>query len=144
MYKRQTEPSHQEEPTAPPDDQKQENQQENHYSQINHTETLLQGSSDNISKPLLDQEICNYITIDQDTKVSYLPLSTTLTLKQKRHMYYFPMDFGELTIDGLIDKGALTSAISEADLNKIKLLSSDAILETGSAPNFQIMVANGH
>ena len=53
------------------------------------------------------------------------------------------MDFGELTIDGLIDTGALTSAVSEADLNKIKLLSSDAILDTGPPPNLQIMVANG-
>ena len=93
--------------------------------------------------PILDKELCNYVTVDTETNVSYLPLSTTLTLKQKRHLYYFPMDFGELTIDGLIDTGALTSAISEADLNKIKLLSSDAILETGQAPNFQIMVANG-
>ena len=58
-------------------------------------------------------------------------------------MFYFPMDFGALTIDGLVDTGALTSAISEADLNKIKLLSNESIKDTGPAPNFQIMVANG-
>ena len=58
-------------------------------------------------------------------------------------MYYFPMDFEKLTLDGLIDTGALTSAISEADLNKIKLLSKEAIKDTGPAPNFQIMVGNG-
>ena len=58
-------------------------------------------------------------------------------------MFYFPMDFGELTIDGLIDTGALTSAISDADLNKIKLLSNSSIIDTGPAPTFQIMVANG-
>ena len=58
-------------------------------------------------------------------------------------MYYFPMDFEKLTLDGLIDTGALTSAISEEDLNKIKLLSNEAIKDTGPAPNFQIMVANG-
>ena len=34
-------------------------------------------------------------------------------------MYYIPMDFEKLTPDGLIDTGALTSAISEQDLNKI-------------------------
>ena len=39
-----------------------------------------------------------------------LLLSTNLTLKSKRHMYYFPMDFEKLTLDGLIDTGALTSA----------------------------------
>ena len=53
------------------------------------------------------------------------------------------MDFEKLTRDGLIDTGDLTSAISEEDLNKIKLLSNEAIKDTGSAPIFQIMVANG-
>ena len=53
------------------------------------------------------------------------------------------MDFEKLTLDGLIDTGALTSAISEQDLNKIKLLANEAIKETGPPPNFQIMVANG-
>ena len=53
------------------------------------------------------------------------------------------MDFEKLTLDGLIDTSALTSAISEADLNKIKLLSNEAINDAGPAPNFQIMVANG-
>ena len=53
------------------------------------------------------------------------------------------MDFEKLTLDGLFDTGALTSAISEQDLNKIKLLASEAIKETGPPPNFQIMVFNG-
>ena len=53
------------------------------------------------------------------------------------------MDFEKLTLDGPIDTGALTSAISEQDLNKIKLLAPEAITDTGPAPNFQIMVANG-
>ena len=53
------------------------------------------------------------------------------------------MDFEKLTLDGLIDTRALTSAISEEDLNKIKLLSNEAIKDIGPAPNFQIMVANG-
>ena len=37
-------------------------------------------------------------------------------------MLYFPMDFTELNIKGLIDTGALSSAIPEADLRKIRLL----------------------
>ena len=72
-----------------------------------------------------------------------LLLSTNLTLKSKRHMYYFPMDFEKLTFDGLIVTGALTSAISEQDLKKIKLLAPEAITDTGPAANFQKMVANG-
>ena len=43
----------------------------------------------------------------------YMPLSTNLWLKQKRRMLYFPMDFGELTIDGLIDTGAPTPSTQE-------------------------------
>ena len=58
-------------------------------------------------------------------------------------MYYIPMDFEKLTLDGLTDTGALTSAISEQDFKKIKLLANEAIKETGPPPNFQIMVANG-
>ena len=53
------------------------------------------------------------------------------------------MDFGELTIDGLIEIGALSSAIPEMDLRKILLLSSQPVIREGPRPNFQIMVANG-
>ena len=45
-----------------------------------------------------------------------------------------------LNLDGLFDTGAITSAISEADLKEIKLLSNEAIEETGPAPNFQTKV----
>ena len=34
-------------------------------------------------------------------------------------MLYFPKDFGDLIIEGLIDTGALLSAIPEADSRKI-------------------------
>ena len=53
------------------------------------------------------------------------------------------MDFGELNIDGLIDTGALSSAIPEADLRKIRLLAPHTILKEGPPPEFQNMVANG-
>ena len=51
----------------------------------------------------------------------YVPLTTNLGLKYKRRMLYFPMDFGELTLDDLVDTGAgaLSNAIPEADLQKI-------------------------
>ena len=58
-------------------------------------------------------------------------------------MLYFPMDFGELNIDGLIDTGALSSVIPEADLRKIRLLAPHTILIEGPPPEFQLMVANG-
>ena len=73
----------------------------------------------------------------------YVPLTTNLGLKYKRRMLYVPMDFGELTLDGLVDTGALSSAIPEADLRKILLSAPPSIIEEGPAPNFQIMVASG-
>ena len=106
------------------------------------TKTLFNASPG--KQHLLDNDVSNHLTTDEGNNNNmYLNLSTNLTLKKKRHMYYFPMDFEKLTLDGLFDTGALTSAISEADLNKIKLLSNEAIKDTGPAPNFQIMVANG-
>ena len=105
------------------------------------TKTLFSASPG--KQPLLDNDVFNHLTTDEGNNIMYLNFSTNLTLKKKRHMYYFPMDFGKLTLDGLIDTGAPTSAISEADLNKIKLLSNEAIKDIDTAPNFQIMVANG-
>ena len=57
-------------------------------------------------------------------------------------MLCFPMDFGDITIDGLVDSGALTTAKPEPDLRKIKLLTPQSIITVGHPPNFQIMVAN--
>ena len=65
----------------------------------------------------------------------YVPLTTNLGLKYNRRMLYFPMDFGELTLDGLVDTGALSSAIPEADLRKIRLLAPQSIVKEGPAPN---------
>ena len=103
----------------------------------------MKTSCDDQKQPLLNEDLSEHIQFDKERNLSYLPISTSLTLKRKRHMYYIPMDFEKLTLDGLIDTGALTSAISEQDLNKIKLLANEAIKETGPPPNFQIMVANG-
>ena len=52
------------------------------------------------------------------------------------------MDFDELTLNGSVDTGALSSAIPEADTRKIRLLAPHSFIKKGPAPNFQIMVAN--
>ena len=81
--------------------------------------------------------------ISREGEPDYVQLTTNLGLKYKRRMLFFPMDFGELTLDGLVDTGALSSAISEADLRIIRFLAPQSIIKKGPAPNFQIMVANG-
>ena len=94
-------------------------------------------------KSLLDETAFLHILVEKQGEPSYVPLSTNLGLKFKRRMLYFPMDFGELTLDGLIDTGAHSSAIPEADLRKIRLLAPQSIVKQDPAPSFQIMVANG-
>ena len=96
-----------------------------------------------ISQSLLDEKQFQNILITKDGEPDCIPLSTTINLKCKKRMLYFPMDFGELTIDGLIDTGALSSAIPEMDLRKIRLLSPQSVIREGPPPNFKIMVANG-
>ena len=90
-----------------------------------------------------DDQILPQLQVTPDGLTRFLPLSTNLPLKDKRKVLYFPMDFGELNIDGLIDTGALSSALPEADLRKIRLLAPHAMLNEGPPPEFQIMVANG-
>ena len=92
---------------------------------------------------VIDDQILSQLQVTPDGHTRFLPLSTNLPLKNKGKMLYFPMDFGELNIDGLIDTGALSSAIPEADLRKIRLLAPHTILNEGPPPEFQIMVANG-
>ena len=92
---------------------------------------------------VIDDQILPQLQVTPDRLTRSLPLSTNLPLKNKREMLYFPMDFGELNIDGLIDTGALSSAIPEADSRKIRLLAPHTILNEGPPPEFQIMVANG-
>ena len=55
---------------------------------------------------LLDETAFIHVLVTKEGEPAYIPLSTILGLKYKKRMLYFPMDFGELTIDGLIDTGA--------------------------------------
>ena len=92
---------------------------------------------------VMDDQILPQLQVTPEGLTRFLPLSTNLPLKNKRKMLSFPMDVVELNIDGLIDTGALSSAISEADLRKIQLLAPRTILNKGPPPEFQFMVANG-
>ena len=96
-----------------------------------------------VEQSLLDETGFLNVLVIKEGELAYIPLSTNLGLKFKKRMLYFPMDFGELTLDGLIDTGAHSSAIPEADLRKIRLLAPQSIVKEGPAPSFQLMVANG-
>ena len=92
---------------------------------------------------VIDDQILPQLQVAPDGLTSFLPLSTSLPLKNKRKMLYFPMDFKELKINGLKNTGALSCASPEADLRKIRLVAPQTIINGGSPPEFQIMVANG-
>ena len=92
---------------------------------------------------VIDDQILPQLQVTPNGLTRFLPLSTNLPLKNKRKIFYFPMDFGELNIDGLIDTGGLSSAFPEANLRKVRLLAPHTILNEGPPPEFQIMVANG-
>ena len=98
-----------------------------------------------ISQSLLDEKQFQNILTTKDGEPDCIPLSTTINLKCKKRMLYFPMDFGELTIDGLIDTGHYLVQSQKWASGK-----SDSYLHNplsgkveGPPPNFQIMVANG-
>ena len=116
----------------------------NHPVFPNHLGTEnTENRAESIPQSLLDAKPFQIVLITKDGEPDCLPLSTNINLKCKKRMLCFPMDFGELTIDGLIDIGALSSAIPEMDLRKIRLLSPQSVIREGPPPNFQIMVANG-
>ena len=85
---------------------------------------------------VIDDQVLPQLQVTPDGLTKFLPLSTNLPLKNKRKMHYFPMDLKELNIDGLIDTGALSNAIPEADLRKIRLLAPHTILNEGPPPEF--------
>ena len=62
---------------------------------------------------VIDDQILPQLQVTPDGLTRFLPLSTSLPLKNKRKMLYFPKDFGELNIDGLTDTSVLSSAIPE-------------------------------
>ena len=106
-------------------------------------EEYLDQQTYEVEPSLLDGTAFSNVLVIKEGEPAYKALSTNLGLKFKRRMLYFPMDFGELPLDGPIDTGAHSSAIPEADFRKIRLLAPQSIVKECPAPSFQIMVANG-
>ena len=82
---------------------------------------------------------CRDSRLSKEGKPDSVPLSTNFNIKCKKRILYIPMGFGELTIDGLINTGALP----DMDFLKIRLLFPQSVIREGPAPNVQIMVAIG-
>ena len=65
-------------------------------------------------------QILPQLQVAPDGLTWFLPLSTSLPLRIKLKMLYFPMVFEELNVDGLTDTGAWSGAIPDAGLLKIR------------------------
>ena len=72
----------------------------------------------------------------------YLPLHSTIVLKKRRRMLYLPLEFGEITMDGLVDSGAFINAMSWSDYNAIKMNSDSCVIKEYPQPPFKIECAN--
>ena len=71
-------------------------------------------------------------------------LSTTLQLNKKDRMLYVPLQFRAYENFGLLDTGAIQSALSEAELRRILTAHPAALLEELPAPEFKVQIANGN
>ena len=90
--------------------------------------------------PTALNSIKEYITErDGDT---YIPLHSTIVLKNGRRMLYLPLEFGELTMGGLVDSGAFINAMSWSDFNAIKMNSDNCVIKEYPQPPFKIECAN--
>ena len=70
-------------------------------------------------------------------------LSATLQLNRKDKMPYVPLQFREYENFGLLDTGAIQSALSEAELRRILSAHPAALLQELPAPEFKVQIANG-
>ena len=73
---------------------------------------------------------------------THIPLHSTIILKKRRRMLYLPLEFGEITMDGLVDSGAFINSMSWSDYNAIKMNSDSCVIKEYPQPPFKIECAN--
>ena len=87
----------------------------------------------------------NYMKVyvpEQDRDL-YIPLHSTIPLKKRRRILHLPLEFSEITMDGLVDAGEFINAMSWSDYNLIKKMSSDnCVIDEYPQPPFKIERAN--
>ena len=71
-------------------------------------------------------------------------LRATLPLNKKDRMLYVPLQFRAYENFGLLDTGAIQSALSEAEIRCILSAHSAAFLQELSAPEFKVQIANSN
>ena len=86
----------------------------------------------------------NVIAItDPTTDEQCVLILSAITLKIKGKMLFAQMYFNNLSLDALINSGALVNCLPENKIEKIKSISPDNILKEMDPPTFKLQVANG-
>ena len=75
--------------------------------------------------------------------VNIRSLSATLQLDRRSKMLYVPRHFREYENNGLLDTGAMQSAMTENELRQILQAHPVAQLEDCPAPDFKVQIENG-
>ena len=74
--------------------------------------------------------------------INIRPLSATLQIDRRNKTLYVPLQFRDYENYGLLDTGAIQSAMSENELRRILQANPDAQLEEYRAPDFKVQIAN--
>ena len=61
-----------------------------------------------------------------------------MVLKKRQRMLYLPLEFGEITMDGLVDSGSFINTMSWSDYNVIKKNSYSCVLKEYPQPPFKM------
>ena len=116
----------------------------NHPVFPNHLRTEnLESTADAIPQSLLDEKQFQNILVTKDGEQDCIPLSTSINLKCKKRMVCFPVDFGGIDIRRPYRHWGIIHWNSWGGLPENSTLSATIRYPRRSAPNFQILVANG-
>ena len=96
--------------------------------------------------PVFDDQLFPELQVTPDILTNFLTLSTNPPLKKKRRKLHFPMDFGELNVDGLIDTSLLSNTFLEAELRKTRfwLHTQNQMKARARVPNYSCQRKKKH
>ena len=107
------------------------------------TDVNLQTTEDKQHSNSTTTTDCTRKTMNRKKDVAIQVLTATLQLNKKDKMLYVPLQFREYENHGLLDTGAIRSAMSEDELRRILSAHPAALLEEYPAPDFKVQIANG-
>ena len=107
------------------------------------SEQNSQHSAESEDKPISANGEKKKLRVRKRKKHEVKLLSQTLQLDKNNHMMYIPLTFDKTECQGLLDTGAVQSAMSETELAKILRANPKALIKELPAPNFKIQIANG-